>query len=178
MIKEKDMIAMKLAGTSDAGHRASTVSLARDLVLLLARIGLGVLMVVHAKLEYDFAGGSITGVGALFQKSGVPLGAVAGPVNVLFEFLGGAAMIVGLAVLPVGVLMALNMVGAWVFVHTGGLYALDHTGPELVIAIGLLSLVLAVSGSGRFGLDHVLVRLVRPPSQDGMRAAAATEAGP
>jgi putative oxidoreductase len=153
---------MKFAGIPDAGHRASTALLARDLVLLLARIGLGVLMVVHAKLEYDFAGGSITGVGALFEKSGVPLGAIAGPVNVLFEFIGGAAMILGLAVLPVGVLMALNMVGAWIFVHTGGLYALDHTGPELVIAIGLLSLVLAVSGSGRFGLDHLLVRLVRP----------------
>ncbi|HZS20514.1 MAG TPA: DoxX family protein [Pseudonocardiaceae bacterium] len=158
---------MIFTGRPDTDHRASTVSLARDLVLLLARIGLGVLMVVHAKLEYDFAGGSITGVGALFQKSGVPLGAVAGPANVLFEFIGGAAMILGLAVLPVGVLMALNMVGAWIFVHTGGLYALDHTGPELVIAIGLLSLVLAVSGSGRFGFDHLLISRVRP----GVRTA-------
>lgn len=153
---------MIFAGLLGAGHHASTVSLVRDLVLLLARIGLGVLMVVHAKLEYHLAGGSITGVGALFQKSGVPLGAVAGPANVLFEFIGGAVMILGLAVLPVGVLMALNMVGAWIFVHTGGLYALDHTGPELVIAIGLLSLVLAVSGSGRFGFDHLLISRVHP----------------
>jgi hypothetical protein len=45
-------------------------------------------------------------------------------------------------------------------VHTGGLYALDHTGPELVVALGLLSLVLAVSGSGRLGLDHLIVRRV------------------
>jgi putative oxidoreductase len=147
---------MMSVDTPGIGRRASTVSLARDLVLLLARIGLGVLMLAHAKLEYDFAGGSITGVGALFHKSGVPLATIAGPVNVLFEFIGGAAMILGLAVLPVGVLMALNMLGAWIFVHTGGLYAVDHTGPELVIAIGLLSLVLAVSGSGRLGLDHLL----------------------
>jgi putative oxidoreductase len=76
----------------------------------------------------------------------------------LFEFAGGAAMILGLAVLPVGVLMALNMAGAWILVHHGGLYALDYTGPELVIAIGLLSLVLAVSGAGRLGLDHIIVR--------------------
>ena len=27
-----------------------------------------------------------------------------------------------------------------------------------MIAIGLLSLVLAVTGSGRFGLDHLIVR--------------------
>ncbi len=148
--------------TSDVGNRTAVVSVARDLVLLLARIGLGVLMVAHAKLEYDFAGGSVAGVGALFEKSGVPLAAVTGPVNVLFEFVGGAAMILGLAVLPVGVLMALNMVGAWILVHTGGLYALDHTGPELVIALGLLSMLLAVSGSGRLGLDHLIVRRIRP----------------
>lgn len=166
---------MIFTGRPDTDHLASTVSLARDLVLLLARIGLGMLMVVHAKLEYDFAGGSITGVGALFQQSGVPLGAIAGPVNVLFEFIGGAAMILGLAVIPVGVLMALNMVGAWIFVHTGGLYAMDHTGPELVIAIGLLSLVLAVSGSGRYGLDHLLLRRIRPRvnAASGAGAAAA-----
>ena len=72
-----------------------------------------------------------------------------------------AAMILGLAVLPVCVLMALNMLGAWILVHHGGLYALDYTGPELVIALGLLSLVLAVSGAGRLGLDHLIVRLVR-----------------
>jgi putative oxidoreductase len=128
--------------------------------LLLARLGLGVLMVAHAKLEYDFAAGSITGVGVLFEESGIPLAAITGPANVLFEFAGGAAMILGLAVRLVAFLMALNMVGAWIFVHTGGLYALDHTGPELVIALGLLSLVLVVSGSGRLGLDRLIVRRV------------------
>ncbi|MGH4006152.1 MAG: DoxX family protein, partial [Pseudonocardiaceae bacterium] len=105
---------MTTTHTPDVGNRAAPVSVARDLVLLLARIGLGVLMVAHAKLEYDFAGGSIAGVGALFEEAGVPLAAITGPANVLFEFVGGAAMILGLAVLPVGVLMALNMVGAWI----------------------------------------------------------------
>ncbi|MGH3767429.1 MAG: DoxX family protein [Pseudonocardiaceae bacterium] len=151
---------MTTLDTPDAGNRTTAASVARDLVLLVARIGLGVLMVAHAKLEYDFAGGSIAGVGGLFEKSGVPLAAIAGPANVLFEFVGGAAMILGLAVLPVGIVMALNMAGAWILVHHGGIYALDNTGPELVIALGLLSLVLAVSGSGRLGLDHLLVQRV------------------
>jgi putative oxidoreductase len=43
-----------------------------------------------------------------------------------------------------------------VLVHPTALYAADHTGPETVIAIGLLSLVLAATGSGRFGLDHLI----------------------
>ena len=130
---------------------------ARDVVLLLARIGLGVIMIAHAKLEYDFAGGSIVGVGQLFAQSGIPLPEITGPANVLFEFVGGVAMIVGLGVPIVGVLMALNMVGAWVLVHTSPLFSMDHNGPELVIMIALLSLVLAVVGSGRFGVDQLIV---------------------
>jgi putative oxidoreductase len=135
----------------------------RDLVLLVARVGLGVLMVMHAKLEYDF-GGSLAGVGRLFAEAGVPLPALTGPANVLFELVGGIAMLLGAAVPVVGVLMALNMAGAWIFVHTSGLFAMDHNGPELVIALGLLSLVLAVTGSGRFGLDHLIVRRLRRTS--------------
>jgi putative oxidoreductase len=144
---------------------AAVVRTASDVALLVARIGLGVIMVAHAKLEYDFGGGSIAGVGRLFDQAGVPLAAITGPANVLFEFVGGIAMILGVAVRIVGVLMALNMAGAWAFVHTSGLFAMDHNGPELVIALGLLSLVLAVTGAGRFGFDHMIVRRLRRTSR-------------
>jgi putative oxidoreductase len=136
----------------------------RDLVLLVARVGLGVIMVAHAKLEYDF-GGSLAGVGRLFAEAGVPLPALTGPANVLLEVVGGIALILGAAVPIVGVLMAVNMAGAWIFAHPGGLFAMDHTGPELVIALGLLSLVLAVTGSGRFGLDHLIGRRLHRPTR-------------
>jgi putative oxidoreductase len=142
------------------GLNAPVVQTARDVVLLVARVGLAVIMIAHAKLMYDFAGG-IGGVGQLYAQSGVPLPAITGPANVLFEFVGGVAMILGVGVPVVGVLMALNMVGAWIFVHTSALFAMDHNGPELVIMIGLLSLVLAVTGSGRFGLDHLIVTRAR-----------------
>ncbi|SET33974.1 DoxX family protein [Geodermatophilus poikilotrophus] len=155
--------------TYRSGHTrdGALVQNTRDVVLLVARAGLGVLMVAHAKVEYDF-GGSLAGVGRLFAEAGVPLGTLTGPANVLFELVGGIAMVLGVAVPVVGVLMALNMVGAWVFVHTSGLFAMDHNGPELVIALGLLSLVLAVTGSGRLGLDHLLVRR-RTPRTAGTR---------
>ena len=142
--------------TTSVRQDAPVVRMARDFVLLVARSGLGVMMVAHAKLEYDF-GGSLGGVGQLFAQSGVPLPAITGPANVLFEFVGGIAMVLGLAVPIVGVLMALNMTGASIFVHTSGLFDMDHNGPELVITLGLLSLVLAVTGSGRIGLDHLIV---------------------
>ena len=155
---------MITGSTTGVRHNTRIVRTARDLVLLVARIGLGVMMVAHAKLEYDF-GGSLAGVGQLFTQAGVPLGAITGPANVLFEFVGGFAMILGLGVPIVGVLMAVNMAGAWMFVHTSGLFAMDHNGPELVITLGLLSLVLAVTGSGRFGLDHLIVARTRRQSR-------------
>jgi len=148
------------------------VQTARDLTLLLGRVGLAVLMIAHAKLEYDY-GGTVAGVGRLFEQAGVPLAALTGPANLLLEAVGGVALILGLAVRAIGVLMALNMLGAWVLVHPTALYAADHTGPETVIAIGLLSLVLAGTGSGRFGLGHLIAhRRARRPSS---RAATSTD---
>jgi putative oxidoreductase len=151
---------MTIGNATGIRQTAPVVQTTRDLVLLVARIGLAVIMLGHAKLMYDF-GGSLAGVGQNFAQSGVPLAAITGPANVLFEVVGGIAMILGLAVPIVGVLMAVNMVGAWIFVHTSGLFAMDHNGPELVIVIGLLSLVLAAIGSGRFGLDHLIVTRAR-----------------
>lgn len=136
--------------TRDVGLAAAR----RDIPLLVARLGLGALMIWHAKLTYDF-GGSIAGVIVMFEQTGVPLPVISAPANLFGELLGGAALIAGLGVRLVGVLMAVNMLGAWVFVHTSALYATDHNGPELVIALGLLSIMLAVTGSGRIGLDHL-----------------------
>ena len=145
--------------TASAHRYVAPIQIVRDLVLLVARVGLGVMMVAHAKVAYDY-GGSLAGVVKGFEQSGVPLPAITGPVVLFGELISGIAMILGLAVPLVGALMALNMAGAWIFVHTSGLFAMDRSGPELVIALGLLSLVLAVSGSGRFGLDHLVFRRV------------------
>lgn len=96
--------------------------------------------------------GGIAGYG----QGGVPLPEITGPANIIFEWVGGVAMVLGVAVPLVGVGMAINMAGAWVFVHNTALYSIDGGGPETVLAIGLLSLLVAVLGSGRYGLDHVI----------------------
>ena len=161
------------ATPADLRPMKSLVRTGRDLALLVCRIGLGVLMIAHAKLEFDFGGGSLSGVGALFAQSGVSLPAITGPANVLLEAFGGVAIILGLAVSIVGVLMAVNMAGAWMFVHTSPLYSMDHNGPEVVIAIGLLSLALAAAGSGRFGIDHLITRRRRVAADAGQSAVNA-----
>lgn len=147
---------------------------ARDLVLLIARIGLGVLMFAHAQVMYEFGGSSIEGASANFEAGGVPLPSVSGPLVLFGEWIGGIAIIIGAAVPLVGALMVVNMIGAWIFVHPTGLYNIEGTGPETVIAIGLLCLVLVVTGGGRISVDHQLLRRLRPrfAAASGERAEA------
>jgi putative oxidoreductase len=53
------------------------------------------------------------------------------------------------------------MLGAFAFVHAGnGLFAADG-GYELVLALGVSSLLLAAVGAGRFSVDHLLQRSQR-----------------
>ena len=87
---------MATTGTVATLVHPTGIRTARDLTLLLGRVGVAVLMIAHAKLEYDYGGGSIAGVGRLFEQAGVPLAAVTGPANLLFEAIGGVALILGL----------------------------------------------------------------------------------
>ena len=59
-------------------------------MLLLGRVGLAVMMIAHAKLEYDF-GGSIAGVGRLFEQAGCPAGRAHRAGQPALEAIGGVA---------------------------------------------------------------------------------------
>lgn len=125
----------------------------RDLALLVARVGLGIVLVAHGwqKLVQDGLGGTTDG----FVAMGIPLPSVSAYVVTFIEVLGGAALILGLTVALVGILVTFAMTGAFIFVHVeNGLFVADN-GFELVLVIGVLAIVLAAFGSGRFGLDHL-----------------------
>lgn len=151
------------ATRADSSQRSAAAETGRDVVFLVARIGLAILMILHAKIMYEYGGNSLSGVAEMYGQQGVPLAAIAAPANVLGEFFGGIALILGLAVRLVGALMIVNMIGAWIFVHPNPIYnaSLEQSGPELVIALGLLSLVFVAIGSGRIGLDPYVARARR-----------------
>src|SRR5262245_31137244 len=88
--------------TTSATASAAVVGISRDLVLLVARVGLGILMILHAKLEWDFAGHSFSGLGGMFAQSGIPFPTAAATFNVVLEFVGGIAVIAGVALPLIG----------------------------------------------------------------------------
>ena len=126
---------------------------ARDVALLVARIAVGVVFIAHG---WQKLGGGIGGTAKMFTMMGVPVPGVSAVYATFVELVGGAALIVGAAVPLFGALLFLDMAGAFVFVHAGhGLFA-DKGGFELVLTLGVAALLLAATGSGRFGLDALI----------------------
>ena len=139
----------------------------RDVTLLLARVAIGLVFFAHGWQKLSTNG--VDGTAAFFEQSGVPAAQLSAWVATLVELIGGAALVLGVAVPVVGILLALDMLGAYLFVHAGnGLFAQEN-GYELVLVLGTASLVFAAVGPGRYSLDHVLF---------GRRKVAATPSSP
>ena len=137
--------------------KASAVRLpapARDLALLLTRVAIGAVFLAHGYQKLVTNG--IDGTAAFFDQVGVPAASAAAWAAALVEVVGGAALIVGLAVPVAGLLLLLDMIGALVFVHAGAGVFVDQGGYELVLVLGAAALLLAAIGAGRYSLDHLL----------------------
>lgn len=130
----------------------------RNLGLLVARVVIGIVFLAHG-LQKVNQGYSATKAG--FEGMDVPVPALSAFYATWVETLGGIALIIGLLVPVFGVLLLVNMLGAFFFVHIGnGIYVTDG-GWELVGALGAGALVLAVVGAGAYSVDALLGRRVR-----------------
>ncbi|TDD16444.1 DoxX family protein [Nonomuraea diastatica] len=129
---------------------------ARPIVLLLARIAVGVIFIVHGYQKFATMG--IAGTTKFFESVGIPLAGVAAPAVATLEVVGGLALVAGAALPIVGTLLALNMVGAIVFVHGANGFGAGEGGYEFVLALAAASLAIGFSGGGAFALDRVLGR--------------------
>ncbi|WP_433286612.1 DoxX family protein [Pseudonocardia sp. CA-142604] len=133
---------------------------ARDLALLLARLALGIVLIAHGWQKLMTKGIDATTEG--FIENGIP----AAPVSAVFvmsvELLGGLLILAGAATAVVGVLVALVMLGAVLFVHVGSGVFVSNGGWELAGLVGATALALAAAGSGRLSVDHLVSRRRRP----------------
>lgn len=137
-----------------------------DVVAVLARLGVGLVFIAHGWQKIE---AGITATGRSFDDLGVPLPTAAAVYAAFAELLGGAALIAGLALPVTGLLLFADMAGAFVFVHAGeGVFMVDggkvENGYELVLVLGVSSLLFAAGAGGRLTLDQWIAakRLNRP----------------
>ncbi|WP_119727820.1 DoxX family protein [Thermomonospora amylolytica] len=129
-----------------------------DVVALLARLGVGIVFLAHGWQKIQVG---VTATADGFARMDVPAPTAAAIYATFTELLGGLALIAGLGLPVAGTLLFLDMAGAFVFVHGGnGVFLVDQGqargGFELVLVLGLASLLFAAGGGGRLTLDHRL----------------------
>lgn len=122
--------------------------------MLIGRLALGIVLIAHGWQKLFTFG--ISGTASNFEQMGIPLPTASATFAVIVELLGGVLLIIGFVVPLVGLLVAINMVGALLFVHASSGIFVGDGGYELVLVIGALGLVFAGIGAGRYSVDGLI----------------------
>ncbi|SER93549.1 Uncharacterized membrane protein YphA, DoxX/SURF4 family [Gracilibacillus ureilyticus] len=122
-----------------------------EVSILILRVVLGISFFIHGIAKFQ---GGIENTVGWFDSIGLP--GFFAYVVALIEVLGGIALIVGLLTRIVSTLIVLLMIGAIFKVNlTMGFLG----GYELDIAFLTMALVIAITGSNLYSIDHMLKKM-------------------
>ena len=129
-----------------------------DFGLLLARLVVGGTFIMHGGQKFNQMG--VPGTSQMLTGLGAPYPQISAWLLIGLEIGGGALLILGLLVRVLGLLFAVDMAGALLFVHlTHGFFITGGgNGFELVLLLGVIGLMFLCTGGGRYGIDGAFVR--------------------
>jgi len=140
--------------TATATAAASPITAPRlDAGLALLRVLVGATFAAHGAQKLFVFG--LEGVTGAFTQMGIPLPGLAGPLVALVEFFGGIALAVGLLTRLAGLGLAITMLGALFFAHSGSGFFLP-TGAEFALVMFAGAAALALTGPGALSIDQLI----------------------
>jgi putative oxidoreductase len=125
-----------------------------DIVLLLARIALGIILIAHGWQKFNEW--TLAGTAAAFGDMGVPAPGMTSAIAASAELIGGVLVLIGLLTPIVAVLNILVLMSAFVLVHVQAGVFVDNGGYELVLGLAAGLLLIAARGAGKFSIDALL----------------------
>jgi putative oxidoreductase len=129
----------------------------QDIALLLFRLGVGATLAAHGaqKLFGWFGGGGLEGTSQGMKAMGFLPPKASAVLAGVGETVGGLALALGLAT-PVGGAAAASTMAAAGAVHRPSGFFATQGGFEYTGVLALAGAAVAISGPGRFSLDHLL----------------------
>lgn len=118
-----------------------------DLALLVLRVLLAAVMLAHGLAKVT----GFNGVVGFFGTTGIPAPALAAAFAILAEVGGGILILLGVAVDIAGLLIAIDLLGAIVFVHFKNGFT-GRGGWEFPAALLSIAVALAITGPGAYSV--------------------------
>lgn len=115
----------------------------------------GIVFFVHGGQKLFIYG--VSGVAGLMDQIGIPLPMFSAVVVTAVEFLGGAALVVGLFTRWAAILLALDMLVAILTVHLKSGFFLPN-GYEFALTLLGANMALALAGPGEAAIDAALAK--------------------
>lgn len=120
--------------------------------LFIIRVAIGIAFLLHGsqKLFGFFGGPGLNGFIEYTNSLGVPV--LFGYLAAIFEFLGGAMLLLGIAT-ELGALIVIPvMIGAVLLVHGNNGYFIQNNGYEYALNLAIILIAIIISGPGKYAL--------------------------
>jgi len=133
--------------------RSTNYSRRVDTGLLILRIVIGVVFLMHGGQKlFVYGFGGVTGA---FTQMGIPAPAITGPLAAVVEFLAGGALVIGLLTRLAAIGLAIDMLGAILFVHHKGGFFLPN-GYEFALTLLAANVAIVCAGAGYYSIDRAI----------------------